>query len=581
MADGTNGDVIKVPVGGGTAVAVASGLTSLEGVAVDANGNVYITADNAVTEYPFGGGSPIPMGSGYANPNGVAADASGAVYVADAGNARIVRVAAGGASQANLAITGITNPQGVTVDGAGNIYVTDSGNMIEINRTQAAPLVFASTNIGSTSTSQPVTVSNAGNQLLTVSNLAITTNFVQVPSGGSDCTSSSQLSASGQCTVAVAFAPTAGGTLTGTVTLTDNALNNSTSAQTVQLSGSGTQIAQTITFGALSNQVLGTPPFTLSASASSGLAVSFASTTPTVCTVSGTTAALVAVGTCTIQATQAGNADYAAAPPVNQSFQVTQEGQTITFEALSNRSLGTAPFPLSATASSGLAVSFASTTSAVCTVSSATVTLVAAGTCTIQATQAGNINYSAAPPVNQSFQVSDFTITSTPSSTSVTAGKPGTFTLTLTPQGSFTSAISLSCGGLPAMAGCTFTPATTVTLNASTVTTTLNITTAAHTTALALPPSGHRSSPLYAVCLLLPAMFLGTLRMAKPKGRKLLSYCLVFLLVGGCLFQAACSGASSLGVNTTTGTPAGTYSVVVTGAAGSNQHTTTIMLTVN
>jgi hypothetical protein len=31
---------------------------------------------------------------------------------------------------------------------------------------------------------------------------------------------------------------------------------------------------------------------------------------------------LVAVGTCTIQATQAGNANWAAATPVSQSFQV-------------------------------------------------------------------------------------------------------------------------------------------------------------------------------------------------------------------------------------------------------------------
>jgi hypothetical protein len=88
-------------------------------------------------------------------------------------------------------------------------------------------------------------------------------------------------------------------------------------------------------------------------------------------------------------------------------------------------------------------------------------------------------------------------------------------------------------------------------------------------------------SPLYAVWLLLPAIFLGTLGMAKPKGRKLLSYCLVFLLVGGCLFQAACGGMSPLGVNTSAGTPAGSYSVIITGAAGSNQHTTTIKLTVN
>jgi hypothetical protein len=48
---------------------------------------------------------------------------------------------------------------------------------------------------------------------------------------------------------------------------------------------------------------------------------------------------LVAAGTCTIQATQAGNANWAAATPVNQSFQVTQESQTITFGALPNLSI--------------------------------------------------------------------------------------------------------------------------------------------------------------------------------------------------------------------------------------------------
>src|SRR5208283_2365901 len=89
--------------------------------------------------------------------------------------------------------------------------------------------------------------------------------------------------------------------------------------------------SQTITFGTLSNQVLGTAPFTVSATASSGLAVSFASTTPAVCTVSGATVTLVAVGTCTIQATQAGDANYVAATPVNQSFQVMLESQAITF----------------------------------------------------------------------------------------------------------------------------------------------------------------------------------------------------------------------------------------------------------
>jgi hypothetical protein len=175
------------------------------------------------------------------------------------------------------------------------------------------------------------------------------------------------------------------------------------------------QRSQTITFGALSNRAFGSAPFTVSATASSGLAVSFASTTSAVCTTSGATVTLVAAGTCTIQATQAGNANYAAATPVNRSFQVTPKSQTIAFGALSNRAFGSAPFTVSATASSGLAVSFASTTSAVCTTSGATVTLAAAGTCTIQATQAGNANYAAATPVSQSFQV-------TPASQTITFG---------------------------------------------------------------------------------------------------------------------------------------------------------------
>ena len=83
------------------------------------------------------------------------------------------------------------------------------------------------------------------------------------------------------------------------------------------------QCPQTIAFGALSNQVLGIAPFTVSAIASSGLPVSFTSQTTPVCSISGTTLTLASYGTCTVQATQAGNTNYAAATPVNQSFQVT------------------------------------------------------------------------------------------------------------------------------------------------------------------------------------------------------------------------------------------------------------------
>jgi hypothetical protein len=180
--------------------------------------------------------------------------------------------------------------------------------------------------------------------------------------------------------------------------------------------------------------------------------------------------------------------------------------------------------------------------------------------------------------VTQTVIAADFSFTPNPMSATVTAGQSGTFTLTVTPQGSFTSLITFSCGGLPALAGCTFKPAS-VTPNSSTVTSTLTITTTAQTASVA-SPFGRRSSPLYATWLVLSAMLLGTAGMAAPKRRKLLGYCFAFLLVGGCLLQAACGSGSNGSGTGGGGTLAGTYTVTVTGAAGSTQHTTTVTLTV-
>jgi hypothetical protein len=165
---------------------------------------------------------------------------------------------------------------------------------------------------------------------------------------------------------------------------------------------------QSITFNFPGTQTVGTA-LTLSATASSGLAVSFASQTTSVCTVSGTTATFAKAGTCIIQALQAGNATWAAATPVSQSFPVNPEPQTITFNAPGTQSAG-ALLTLSASASSGLAVSFASQTTGVCTVSGSPATVfitsfVTAGTCTIQASQAGNSIWAAAAPVSRSFTV--------------------------------------------------------------------------------------------------------------------------------------------------------------------------------
>ena len=176
-------------------------------------------------------------------------------------------------------------------------------------------------------------------------------------------------------------------------------------ARDVNQSFSVAKADQTITFAALPGQTFDASPLAISATASSGLAVTFSSTTTTVCTVGGATVTFVKVGNCTIRASQAGNGNYNAAANVNQSFTIGKGKQTIAFGLLGDKTLGAPPFAVSATASSSLAVSFASLTVAVCTVNGSTVTLVAAGLCTIRASQAGNATYAAAPSVDQSFAV--------------------------------------------------------------------------------------------------------------------------------------------------------------------------------
>jgi hypothetical protein len=91
------------------------------------------------------------------------------------------------------------------------------------------------------------------------------------------------------------------------------------------------------------------------------------------------------------------------AAPVDQTFSITKLSQTITFAPLSDRTIADPPFAISATASSGLAVTFVA--SGACTLSGNTVTLTAIGTCTIRASQAGNDTYAAAADVTHSFNI--------------------------------------------------------------------------------------------------------------------------------------------------------------------------------
>ncbi|HHY58362.1 MAG TPA: hypothetical protein GYA08_23330 [Chloroflexi bacterium] len=163
--------------------------------------------------------------------------------------------------------------------------------------------------------------------------------------------------------------------------------------------------SQIINFAALSNKSYGDAPFAISPIATSGLPVSVASSTPTVCTVVNLVVSILAAGDCTLVASQSGDNNYHAAADVTNAFTVVKANQAISFEALPDLPLGSDPFTVSAIASSGLPVTFASLTPATCALSEGTITLVAEGLCTIRAEQSGDANYNAAPSVERSFTI--------------------------------------------------------------------------------------------------------------------------------------------------------------------------------
>ncbi len=159
--------------------------------------------------------------------------------------------------------------------------------------------------------------------------------------------------------------------------------------------------SQTVAFAPLADRTFGDPPFSVTATASSGLPVGFAAGGK--CTIEGGIVTLVAGGGCTVTASQGGNADYEPAADVARAFAVVPAGQTIAFATLPGRTFGDPPFTLTATASSGLSVSFGVTGG--CSLDGNSVTITAAGSCSATASQPGDATYRPAPDVTNAFTI--------------------------------------------------------------------------------------------------------------------------------------------------------------------------------
>jgi hypothetical protein len=131
-----------------------------------------------------------------------------------------------GPRTASITITDNTvgSPHSVSLSGVGLTSGPDA-------TWSATSLNFANQSVGTTSPAQSLTLSNYGTTTLSIAGTAVTADF-----GETDTCSGSNLASAASCTISVTFAPSASGSLNGTVSVTDNAPG---SPQTVALTGTG------------------------------------------------------------------------------------------------------------------------------------------------------------------------------------------------------------------------------------------------------------------------------------------------------------------------------------------------------
>ena len=214
------------------------------------------------------------------------------------------------------------------------------------------------------------------------------------------------ISAEGACSASGGTVTMTSGAGTCQLTFAQPGNGNYLAAPTVVGTTMAQPASQTIAFGALADRTYGDAPFPVVATASSGLPVTVSSDTAATCTVAAGTVTVAAAGSCTLRASQGGDADHAAAADVTQTFGIGRASQAIAFGPLPDRQFGEPDFTVSATGGgSGQPVTF--TAEGSCSVAGSLVHIAGVGRCTLTAEQAGDASYAAAPPVPQSFNVAD------------------------------------------------------------------------------------------------------------------------------------------------------------------------------
>jgi hypothetical protein len=469
--------------------------------------------------------------------------------------------------------------------------------------------------VGTSSVAQSVTLNNTGGSPLYLSNVGATGDFAETNTCGTSVASGSA------CTISIIFAPTATGNRYGSVTITDNAAN---SPQTVLLSGTGV-IGAAVALSPTSLTFTGTNVGTTSAAetvtlnntGNATLDISNLAASGDFAQTNNCGATVMAGNYCTISLTFTPTAPgnrYGSvtitdnAPDSPQTIVLAGDGLPAPVVSLSLTSL-TFPSQPVGTSSAAQAVAMTNTGTAALTISSIVVTgnfaqintcgssLGAGANCAISVTfsptaagsRTGSITISdnaAGSPqiVSLGGSGADFAVSVSPTSATVIAGNSAAYTITVTPSFGFNAKVALGCSGAPRGATCSVSPSAVTPDGTNPITATVTVTTAVRSM---LPPrSGPKPNlprlvthfrPTRLLWLLLIVALVTSQAMVRRQ-RVLLRLALVMGLV---LLEAACGAGGSL-VDVPNGTPAGNYTLTLTGSSGNqaDSHSTTASLAV-
>jgi hypothetical protein len=561
-------------------------------------------------------------GSGNDSGQGIAVDSAGAIYVV------------GGTASPNFPATfNAFQWQYLGTDGNNNAFLAkispNDGPSVALSPQQ---INFGSEPIQSASSPVTITLTNVGSATLSISSITTSGDFTQTNNCGAFVSGGA-----GTCSIQVIFTPSSVGQQTGQITINDNA---GTGVQGITVTGNGvlsggsliftpsklTFAAQTVgttsanqsallinngnravtisnisilstTFAQSNNCGINFPitPATLNAGQSCSVAVNF---TPSA---SGNVTANVTVASDAVNAptnlavTGTGNSQFSLSS--NTRSQVLVVGTP------------TAQFSVSASGPSTIrenSIILKCSTSVVCTFSSSSISPGGSSIVTVtglSASSANPFNFTVTGTANnQTANVAltiffaDFSLTATPTGTTVKSGNTATYTISVSPTNGFNLPVLLSCPaafpGIPIGTECFWNPPSVVPTGVvgSTVTSTLTISTSAqsrlfpHPPPPSIPPGLARWVLLLALLTFLSAFVAGFSRSKLWVQPQLRFAVLLAAIVLAALAVGCENYVNPININpVVNGTPAGNYGIQLTGTLGNGsnvQRTTRVTLSV-